>query len=180
MKNKLIQEKEKEQFGFQANKGTRDAIFCFNILAQKQIEVQKDIYACFIDYAKAFDRVKHSETVEALARTGIDGKDIRIITELYWNQKAAIRVDLELSEPTVIQRGVRQRCVLSPYLFNIYTEYIFRETNYMNGLSINGTHINNMRYVDDTTPLANSNEDLKEIFDVVKSTNEQKGGLTCM
>ena len=60
--------------------------------------------------------------VEALARTGIDGKDIRIITELYWSQKAAIRVDQEMSEPAAIQRGVRQGCVLSPNLLNIYTE----------------------------------------------------------
>ncbi|KAK3753735.1 hypothetical protein RRG08_034910 [Elysia crispata] len=56
--------------------------------------------------AKAFDRVNPSEMVEALARTGIDGKDIRITTELYWNQKAAIRVDQELSEPAAIQRGL--------------------------------------------------------------------------
>ena len=131
MKNKLNQENGKEQFGFQANKGTKDAIFCFKFLAQKQMEVQEDLYACFIDYAKAFDRVKHSEMVEALARTGIDGKDIRIITVLYWNQKAAIRVDQEQSEPAAIQPGVRQGCVLSPYLFNIYTEYIFRESNHM-------------------------------------------------
>ena len=77
--------------------------------------------------------------VEALARTGIDGKDIKIITELYWNQKAAIRVDQELSELAAIQRGVRQGCVLSPYLLNIYiyiyTEYIFHESNHMNGLT---------------------------------------------
>ena len=139
------------------------------------MEVQKDLYACFIDYAKAFDPVKHSEMVEALARTGIDGKDIRIITELYWNQKAAIRIDLELSEPTVIQRGVRKGCVLSPYLLNIYTEHIFRELNHMNGLNINGTNIKNIRYKDDTTQLANSNEDLQKIFDVVKRSSKQKG-----
>ena len=122
--------------------------------------------------AKAFDRVNPSEMVEALARTGIDGKDIRITTELYWNQKAAIRVDQELSEPAAIQRGVRQGCVLSPYLFNIYTEYIFRESNHMNGLNINGTNINNICYVDDTTLLAKCNEELQNIFDIVKSTSE--------
>ena len=71
------------------------------------MEMQKDLYVYFIDYAKAFDRVKHSEMIEDLARTGVDGKDIRIITELYWNQEAAIRVDPEKSEPTAIQRGVR-------------------------------------------------------------------------
>ena len=132
--------------------------------------MRKDLYACFIDYAKAFDRVKHSEIVEARAKTGMDGKDIRVITELYWYQKAAIRVDQELPEPTAIQRGAS-----SPYLFNIYTEYIFRESNHMKGLNINGTNIKYLRYVDDTTLLADSIEDLQKIFDVVKSTSEQKG-----
>ena len=137
--------------------------------------MQKDLYACFIDYAKAFDRVKHSEIVEALARIGIDGKYIRIITELYWNQKAASRVDQELSQLAAIQRGVRQGCVLTPCLFTIYKEYIFRESNHMNRLNINGTNTNSIRYKDETTPQANSNEDLQKIFDVVKSASEQKG-----
>ena len=93
----------------------------------------------------------------------------------FWNQKAAVRVDQKLSEPAAIQRGVNQGCVLSAYLFSIYTEYIFRESNHMNGLNINGTNINNIRNVDDTTLLANSNADLQKIVDVVKTTSEQKG-----
>ena len=71
------------------------------------MEVQKDLYACFIDYAKAYDRVKHSEKVEALARTDRGEKDNRIIPELYWKQKATIRVNQELFKPAAIQRGVR-------------------------------------------------------------------------
>ena len=175
IRNKLNAQNGQEQFGFQSNKGTRDAIFCYNILAQKQLEVQKDLYACFIDYAKAFDRVKHSEVIKSLIKAGMDGKDIRIITELYWCQKAAIRVDQEVSDQAEIKRGVRQGCVLSPYLFNIYTEYIFRESNDMTGIMINGTNINNIRYVDDTTLLASNNKDLQEIFDKVKAESEAKG-----
>ena len=71
-----------------------------------------------LDYAKACDRVKHTKVIASLEKACIDGKDIRIIIELYWNQKAAIRVDQELSDPA---EGVKQGCVLSPYLFNIYT-----------------------------------------------------------
>ena len=175
IKPKLNIQNGQEQFGFQANKGTRDAIFCFNIIAQKQLAVQKDLYACFIDYAKAFDRVHHDEVIKALVKAGIDGKDIRIITELYWNQKAAIRVDQELSDQAEIKRGVRQGCVLSPYLFNIYTEYIFRESNDLIGININGRNINNIRYVDDTTLLASSNDDLQVIVDKVKSQSERMG-----
>ena len=94
---------------------------------------------------------------------------------MYWNQKAAIRVDQELSDQAVIKRGVRHGCVLSPYLFNIYTEYIFRESNDLTGIKISGKNINNIRYVDDTTLLANNNEDLQTIFYKVKYESEQKG-----
>ena len=113
--------------------------------------------------------------IDALVKAGIDGKDIRIITELYWNQKAAIRVDQELSEPAKIMRGVRQGCVLSPYLFNLYTEFIFRNSEDLPGLNINGRNVNNLRYVDDTTLLANTQEDLQRIVNTVKTESEIKG-----
>ena len=87
-----------EQFGFRPGKGTREGIYCLNMLAQKHIEVKKNLYVCFIDYAKAFDRVKHQQLVDCLGKIGIDGKDIRVITNLYWHQKAAIRIDDEIAE----------------------------------------------------------------------------------
>ena len=164
------------QFGFCPGSGTREGIFAFNIIAQKHIEVNQDLYTCFIDYSKAFDRVHHSQLIECLERIGIDGKDIRIIANLYWQQKAAIRIEDELSPYIAIQRGVRQGCVLSPYLFNIYTEFIFREVEELEGIKINGKNINNIRYADDTALLANSESRLQVIVDKVKH-HSSKGGL---
>ena len=175
IKKKLNEEVGEEQFGFRAKRGTRDAILCFNLLAQKQMQVQKDLYTCFIDYAKAFDRVHHKELIETLEKAGIDGKDIRIICELYWNQKAAIRIDQELSDPANIQRGVRQGCILSPYLFNIYTEYIFRKSQEIEGIIVSGRNINNIRYADDTALVADSNDKLQEIVNKVKQESDEKG-----
>ena len=63
------------QFGFRPGSGTREGIFAFNIIAQKHLEVNQDLYTCFIDYSKAFDRVHHSQLIECLERIGIDGKD---------------------------------------------------------------------------------------------------------
>ena len=126
---KIDEEVGPTQFGFRPGSGTREGVFCYNILAQKHLEVDKDMYTCFIDYSKAFDRVHHSQLIQCLEKIGIDGKDIRVIANLYWHQKAAIRVQDQLSPLIPIQRGVRQGCVLSPYLFNIYTEFIFRESN---------------------------------------------------
>ena len=118
---KIYKEVGQTQFGFRPGSGTREGIFCFNILAQKHIEVNQDLFTCFIDYSKAFDRVHHDQLINCLEKIGIDGKDIRVIANLYWHQKAAIRIQNELSPFTPIERGVRQGCVLSPYLFNIYT-----------------------------------------------------------
>ncbi|GFR81227.1 retrovirus-related Pol polyprotein LINE-1 [Elysia marginata] len=134
---------------------------------QKYIGCNKEIYACFIDYAKAFDRVHHTEMIRILEKIGIDGKDIRIIAHLYWYQKAAIRSGCDISDLTSIKRGLRQGCVLSPYLFNIYTEFIFRETSKYHGLNIGGRKFNNIRYADDTVLLSENAEDLQLLAEAV-------------
>ena len=125
--NKIDKEVGSTQFGFRPGSGTREGIFCFKVLAQNHIEVDQDLYTCFIDYSKAFDRVHHDQLIACLERIGIDGRDFRVIANLYWHQKAAIRIQDELSPFTSIQRGVRQGCVLSSYLFNtIYRVHIQR------------------------------------------------------
>lgn len=104
--------------------GTREALVTINILIQKALDVNKDIYACFIDFEKAFDKVQHDKLKQILIEKNINSKDLQIIKCLYWNQTAQIKVDEELSEDIMILRGVRQGCVLSPMLFNIYSEAI--------------------------------------------------------
>ena len=81
---------DEAHFGFRPGQGTRDGIFSFNILAQKHIEYRKELYICFINYAKAFDRVKHENLIECLRQMGLDSKVIRVIANLYWLQQAAI------------------------------------------------------------------------------------------
>ena len=89
------------------------------------IAINKDIYICFIDYQKVFDRVYHLKIMEFLNYTEMDKKDLRIIQNLYWEQKAVVRLQNGNSDAFNIERGVRQGCVLSPKLFNLYTEPIF-------------------------------------------------------
>ena len=173
--NKIDREVGETQFGFRPGSGTREGIFFINIMAQKHIEINQDLYTCFIDYSKAFDRVHHDQLITCLERIGIDGKDIRIIANLYWYQKAAIRIDNELSPFTNIQRGVRQGCVLSPYLFNIYTEFIFRESNELKGTNIHGLNLNNLRYADDTALVATDQKDLQKIVSKVKDESSKAG-----
>jgi len=113
MKKVIHTELSWEPFGFRKNKGTKNAIFFLRSMTERNIQMQEDVYAAFIDYEKAFDRVKHINIMKDLEEMGIDGKDIRILKNLYWDQMAAISIDGELSEWTQIKRGVRQGCYLS-------------------------------------------------------------------
>ena len=85
---------------------------------------------------------------------------------MYWDQQAAVRLDDGLSSFFAIKRGVRQGCVLSPKLFNIYTELIFRESDHIEGCKVGGMNVNNLRYADDTALFAESVEQLQDIVDI--------------
>ena len=92
--------------------------------------------------------------IECLSETGIDDKDLQIMTKLYWEQSACVRTESGMTSEFKIKKGVRQGCVLSPNLFNPYTDKIFREVEHMKGVNIGGVNINNLRYADDIVLLA--------------------------
>jgi retron-type reverse transcriptase len=81
--------------------------------------MNKDLFIYFIDYEKAFDRVNHEKVIKRLQAIGIDGKDPRLITNIYWDQAAEMRTEAGTTKSIPIKRGVRQGCILSPYLFNL-------------------------------------------------------------
>ena len=149
------------------------------IIIQRYIEVQKPVYICFIDYEKAFDRVYHDRIMQCLDHIDIDCNDNcndkRVIEKLYWQQMATVRFGDEYSEFFPIKRGVRQGCVLSPKLFNLYTEKIFNESEALPDCIVWGENINNLRYADDTALLAESESALQSIVDVVRQNSEEKG-----
>lgn len=172
---KLFNESGNYQFGFKKGSGTREAIFCMRMITEKCLEKGKDIYCCFIDYAKAFDRVHHLQLINCLEQIGIDGKDLRVITNLYWQQKACVRIEEETSNQTAIKRGVRQGCVASPSLFSVYTENIFKEIKDLRGINIGGHNINNIRYADDTVLLAENENDLQILLNTIQVKSTQYG-----
>ena len=152
-----------EQFGFRPGLGTRDALFSLSVLLQKCRDQGKDVFICFIDYAKAFDCVKHSELMAILDAKGLDNNDLQILFYLYRHQVASVRLENGLTTETPINRGVRQGCVLSPLLSNDYSESIFQKSleHANEGIKINGKPLSNIRYADDTAVLADSAEDLQ-------------------
>lgn len=175
IKNRIEGELSEEQCGFRDQRGTREAIFNMKMIMEKHIEVQADVYTCFIDYSKAFDRVHHDRLIECLQMVNLDGKDIRIITNLYWDQLAALRIDNQITEYIKIERGVRQGCVLSPCLFNICTEMIFREIEDRPGVCMGGRNITNIRFADDTTLLAKDEKTLNDTLLTIKAESLKYG-----
>ena len=175
MRKSLRPEISQLQFGFVPDKSNRNAIFTLSMLAERCIEMQKDLYLCFINYSKAFDKVRHEKLFNILENLDIDGKDLRVIRNLYWDQSAAVRIGGELSEYKLIERGVRRRCVMSPDIFNIYSEMILRNLENYPGVKINGENINNIRYADDTVLIADSEENLQRLLDITIEKSEEMG-----
>ena len=175
LKGKIEENLTEEQYGFRSGKSTTNAIFALNMVIERAVEKQKDLYLCFVDFEKAFDRVKHEEMARMLSQIGVDGKDIRLIVNLYWDQRAAVRVDNEKTEWVPIKRGVRQGCVLSPDIFSLYGQKVIEETEELEGVRVGGRNINCIRYADDTVLIADSNEKLQELITTLDEECERKG-----
>ena len=128
---------------------------------EKAREFQKNIDFCFIDYAKSFDYVDHNKLWEILKEMGILDHLTCLLRDLYAGQEATVRTGHGTIDWFQIGKGVRQGCILSPCLFNLYAEYIMRNAGLEEtqaGIKIAGKKINNLRYADDTTLMAESEE----------------------
>ena len=112
------------QAGFRKGRGTRDQIANIRWIMEKAREFQKNIYFCFIDYAKAFDCVDHNKLWKILKEMGIPDHLTCLLRNLYAGQEAIVRTGHGTTDWFQIGKGVRQGCILSPCLFNFYAEYI--------------------------------------------------------
>ena len=111
-----------------------------------------------------------------LSKAGVPDNEINIIKNLYLQQKATVRYENETSQEMTIKRGVRQGCILSLCLFNMYKEYLIREPlEEEKGINTNGQNITNIRYADDTIILAESEQQLQSMIDKLDATCEQYG-----
>ena len=144
--------------------------------SKKQREFQKNI--CFIDYAKAFDCVYHIKLWKILKDTGIPEHLTCLLRNLYSGQEATVRTGHGITDWFQIGKGVRQGYILSPCLFNLYAEYIMRNARLEEaqaGIKIPRRNIDNLRYADDTTLMAESEEELKNLLLKVKEESEKVG-----
>ena len=146
--------------------------------SSKKQEFQKNIYFCFIDYAKAFDCVDYNKLWKILKEMGIPDHLTCLLRNLYAGHEATVRTGHGTTDWFQIGKGVLQGCILSPSLFNLYAEYIMRNTGLDDtqaGIKIAGRNINNLRYANDTTLMTESKEELKSFLMKVKGESEKVG-----
>ena len=142
------------QAGFRKGRGTRDQIANICWIMEKARELQKNIYFCFIEYAKAFDCVDHNQLWKILKEMRIPDHLTCLLRYPYAGQEATVRTGNGTTDLFQIGKGVPQRSILSPCLFNLYAECIMQNAmldELQAGIKVSVGNINNLRYPHDTT-----------------------------
>ena len=167
------------QAGLRKGRGARDQIANIRWIIERAREFQKNIYFCFIDYAKAFHCVDHNKLWKILKEIGIPDDLTCLLRHLpLAGQEATVRTGHGTTDWFQIGKGECQGCILSPCLFNLYAEYVMRHAGQEEaqaGIQIAGRNINNLRYAGDTTLMAESEEELKRLWMKVKEESEEVG-----
>ena len=164
------------QAGFRKGRGNRDQIANIHCIIKKAREFQKNTYFCFIDYAKTFDCVGHNKLWKILKEMGIPDHLTCLLRNLYVGQEATVRTGHGTTNLFQMGKGVCQSCMLSPCLFNLYAGHIMTNAGLdeaQSGIKIAGGNNNILRYADDTTLMAES-EELKSLLKV-KEESEKVG-----
>ena len=154
------------QAGFRKDRGTRDQIANICWIFEKAREFQKNNYFCFIYYAKAFDYVDQNKLWKILKEMGIPDHLTCLFRNLYASQEATVRTGHGMTDWLQTRKGVCKGCILSPCLFKSYAEYIMQNAGLdevQAGIKIAGRNIGNLRYADDISLMAESEEELKSL-----------------
>ena len=155
------------QVRFRKGRGTRQQTVNIHWIIEKARKFQKNIYFCFIDYAKALDCVDHNKLWKILQETGVPDHLTCLLRNLNVGQEATVRTGHGTTDWCQIGKGVRQGCILSPCLFNFYAEYIMQNVRLEEaqaGIKIARRNINNFRYADNMA----ESEELKILLMKIK------------
>ena len=160
-----------EQGGFLSGRGCVDQIFAVRQICEKYMAKGKEVFWAFMDLEKAYDFIERIPLWDILRMYGIGGKLLGGVKSFYENSKACVRVGDGVSEWFPVKVGLRQGCVMSPWLFNLYMDGVVREVNMRvmeRGLSLleseNGEcKLNQLLFADDTALVADSEEELQHL-----------------
>ena len=158
------------QLGFVAGNRCSDAHIIINNIVRKYCHKKGEkIYSCFVDFSKAFDTVPRDILMNKLQKYGITGRFFNVIKNIYMDDKACVKMDNQRGELFDINQGVRQGCVLSPLLFNIFIADLAKELEELDGkIKIKNKEINSIFWADDIIMLADSQEHLQRMLNLLE------------
>ena len=161
-----------EQAGFRAGRSTTEQIFNLRILCEKYLQHQQNLYHVFIDFKKALDRVRHAALWTTMRKNNISANLVRTIEKLYDKATSAVQMSGSIEEWFRTTVGIRQGCLLSPTLFNIFLERIMSDAleEHDGKVSIGGRNITNLRFADDVDALAEEEQELEALVESLDKT----------
>ena len=160
------------QAGFRKGYRTTDQIFVLKTIVKKYLSLNRKLYACFVDFKKAFDSVWRNGLFFKLLDYGINGRIYDIIRNMYENTKSCIRFKNKISNIFETKKGVRQGCIISPILFNLFINDITKslEDVSQDQITINNNKINSLLYADDLVIMSKTNNGLQNYLNNYKTT----------
>ena len=172
LKSKAEEIIAEEQTGFRAGRSTTEQNFNLRILCEKYLQHQQKLYHVFIDFKKAFDRVWHAALWATMRKYNISANLLRTIEQLYDKATSAVQLNGSIGEWFRTTVGVRQGCLLSPYLFNIFLERIMCDAleEHDGKVSIGGRNITNLRFAYDIDALAEEERELEALVESLDKT----------
>lgn len=179
LSNKLDSYQSPEQAGFRKGYSTTEQIQNLRTLIEKCTEYNVPIHLAFVDYAKAFDSIELWAIINAMYNARIDSRYRNLLRYIYENATIKVKIDDELETQKIpIQRGVRQGDPISPKLFTLALEDVFKQVNWENkGLNIDGRYLSHLRFADDIVIISNNLNELSDMLLELKVMSE-KVGLT--
>ena len=163
------------QCGFRPGRSTTDQIFTLKQVFEKSWEYAKDVYACFVDLEKAYDRIPRNQLWSVLLDYGVDGQLLQAIKSLYSQSEVRVRIGGKKSKPFQVGIGLRQGCVLSPLLFIVYMNWIDMHSRVDEGVTIGDCNISRLLFADDLVLLASSESGLQCALNKFAATCDTAG-----
>ena len=166
-----------EQAGFRPGRSTTEQIFNLRILCERYLQHQQDLFHVFVDFKKAFDRVWHAALWSTMKLYNINANLIKVIESLYSKATSAVYCNGSVGEWFRTTVGVRQGCLLSPTLFNIFLERIMTDAleDHEGSVSIGGRTIANLRFADDIDALVGKEEELVKLVNHLDTASTTYG-----
>ena len=175
MEKVLDENQPREQAGFRKKYSTADHLQALNQVIEKSEEYQLPLVIGFIDYEKAFDSVEHFSIFEALRKINVNETYVKILENIYEGATARVHLDNHISEPFVIERGVRQGDPISPKLFTATIEEIFKKADLEKGIDIDGERLQNLRFADDVALVTETTDEMEEQLNKLNKESKKCG-----